>query len=49
MGSKIAQAQSVREDCDYDDEYEPSDERTTQQIETANELIKMVEEFIDNK
>ena len=45
MGSKIAQAQNIREDSDYDDEYEPSSEKTLQQIETANELIKMVESF----
>lgn len=47
MGSKIAQSQTIREDSDYDDEYEPSSEKTLQQIETAKELIKMVEEFLE--
>ena len=45
MGSKIAQAKTIREDCDYDDEYKPSAEKTMQQIETAKELIDMVEDF----
>ncbi len=49
MGSKIAQAKTIREDCDYDDEYEPSKEKTMQQIETAKELITMVEEYLENK
>ena len=46
IGRKIAQAQRVREDSDYDDEYEPSYEKTEQQINTAKELIQLVEEYI---
>lgn len=49
IGRKIAQAQRIREDSDYDDEYEPSSEKTEIQIETAKELIKLVEEYIENK
>ena len=49
MGSKITQAQAIREDSDYDDEYSPSDEKTVQQINTANELIQMVENFLNAK
>ena len=49
MGSKITQAQTIREDSDYDDEYSPSDEKTIQQIDTANELIEMVENFLNSK
>ena len=49
MGSKIAQAKTIREDCDYDDEYEPSSEKTMQQIETASELIEMVEKFLQKQ
>ncbi len=53
LGKKIAQAQSIREDSDYDDEYVPSSEKTLIQIETASELIAVVEEYIiykiDNK
>mgnify|MGYP005786004761 CR=1 FL=1 len=48
IGRKIAQAQRIREDSDYDDEYEPSAEKTKQQIETAKELIKLVEEYLEN-
>ncbi len=46
MGSKIVQAQIIREDSDYDDEYQPTYEKTEQQINTARELIKLVEEYI---
>lgn len=49
MGSKITQAKTIREDCDYDDEYEPSKEKTMQQIETAKELIIIAEEYLENK
>lgn len=49
IGRKIAQAQRIREDSDYDDEYQPSAEKTEQQINTARELIEMVEKYIDSK
>lgn len=49
IGRKIAQAQRIREDSDYDDEYEPSYEKTEQQINTAKELIELVEKYINNK
>ena len=49
LGRKIAQAQRIREDSDYDDEYEPSSEKTMQQIETAKELIGEVEKYIKSK
>ena len=48
IGRKISQAQRIREDSDYDDEYEPSFEKTEQQIKTAEELIKLVEDNINN-
>lgn len=47
IGRKIAQAQRIREDSDYDDDYEPSLEKTEQQIKTAEELIVLVEEYIN--
>ena len=47
IGRKISQAQRIREDSDYDD-YEPSFEKTEQQINTARELIGLVEEYINN-
>lgn len=49
IGRKIAQAQRVREDSDYDDEYSPSFEKTQNQIDTAKELIKLVEKYFKNK
>ena len=47
IGRKISQAKKVREDSDYDDEYEPSYEKTQAQINTAGELIKLVEEYLE--
>ena len=47
IGRKISQAQRIREDSDYDD-YETSFEKTEQQINTAQELIGLVEEYINN-
>lgn len=49
IGRKISQAQRIREDSDYDDEYIPSYEKTEQQIETARELIDLVERYINSK
>ncbi len=48
IGRKISQAQKIREDSDYDDEYDPSLEKTEQQIKTAEELVVLVEEYINN-
>ena len=48
IGRKISQAQRVREDSDYDDDYEPSLEKTEQQINTAQELIELVETYIND-
>ncbi len=46
IGKKIAQAQRVREDSDYDDKYEPSPIKTEEQIETAKELLNLVERYL---
>lgn len=46
LGHKISLAQSIREDSDYDDEYIASKEKTQTQIETAEELISQVEQYI---
>ena len=48
IGRKIVLASKVREDSDYDDEYEPSAETTFLQIQTAKELIELVEKFLWN-
>ena len=46
IGRKISQAKSTREDSDYDEEYQPSSEITALQIETAKELIELVEKYL---
>lgn len=48
MGRRIIMASKVREDSDYDDKYEPSSEATSLQIETAKELIELVEKYLEN-
>ena len=47
IGKKIVLASKVREDSDYDEEYEPSSEATNMQIETAKELIELVEKYLN--
>ena len=47
ISKKISQANKVREDSDYDDEFIPSDEETKIQIETAREIIQLVEEYLE--
>ena len=48
VGRKISEASKVREDSDYDDEFIVKAEVTLEQIETAKELIKHVEDYIEN-
>ena len=48
IGRKIVLASKLREDSDYDEEYEPSSETTALQIETAKELIELVEKYLNN-
>lgn len=47
MGKKIAQAISIREDSDYDDEFVVNADKTLEQINTAKELIELVEKYIE--
>ena len=47
LGRKISQAQHTREDSDYDDEYVPTYEMAKEQLETARELVQLVEEYIN--
>ena len=49
ISKKISQASKIREDSDYDDEFLASAEETQNQIETARELIKLVEEYLHSK
>ena len=49
ISKKIAQASKMREDSDYDDEYIPNAEKTKNQINTAREIIELVEKYIESK
>ena len=49
IGHKIVEASKIREDSDYDDEFIAEPSKTLEQIQTAEELIKLVEEYINNK
>lgn len=49
IGKKIAQAKQIREDCDYDDNYVPSYDKTKIQVETARELIQLVDKYLQDK
>lgn len=48
MGRKISRAEEIRHASDYDDFYIATREKSQEQIETAEELIKMVEEYCEN-
>ena len=48
LGRRIGKAEAVRHNSDYDDFYIVTKEETIQQIETAEILIKAVEEYICN-
>lgn len=47
LGRRIAKCSKLREDSDYDDEFIVKPEITKEQIETAEELLKLVEEYIN--
>lgn len=49
LGRKIGQAFQIREDSDYDYKFIPKIEQTTIQVETAKELIILVEEYINKQ
>ena len=49
MGRRISDASRIREDSDYDDEFIVRPEDTLAQIETAEEMIKVTEEYINKK
>ena len=46
MGRRIIDASKTREDSDYDDEFIVKAEETQVQIETAKELIELVEKYL---
>ena len=47
ISRKITQASKIREDSDYDDEFIPTDEQTKTQIDTARDLIVLVEKYFE--
>ena len=49
IGHKIAEANAIREDSDYDDEFVVKPEETERQIKTAKELFNLVEEYINKE
>ena len=49
MGRRIADASKIREDSDYDDEFIVSEDDTQAQIQTAEELINLVEATRENR
>jgi len=49
IGKKIAFAKTVREDSDYDEKYIPKSETTYEQMQTAKELIKLVEIYLNEQ
>ena len=46
IGHMIAEANSIREDSDYDDEFVVNPRTTEEQIKTAKELLKLVKDYI---
>ena len=49
LGHKIAEAVTVREDSDYDDEFIVKPEETEKQIKTAEELLNLVEQYLNGR
>ena len=49
LGRKIAETEEIRHASDYDDFYIATKIETEEQIETAKELIKQVENYIQSK
>lgn len=47
LGRKIVESSKIREDSDYDDEFIVKPETTEEQINTAEELIGLVEKYIE--
>ena len=47
IGRKIMNASTLRDDSDYDDEFIVDSNKTKEQIETAKELIILVEKYLN--
>lgn len=48
LGRKIAEAEEIRHASDYDDFFIATKEEAKEQIETAEELVMLVEEYMKN-
>ena len=48
LGHRIAEASNIREDSDYDDDFIVKPEKTLEQLETAEEFLKLVEKYLNN-
>lgn len=49
LGRRIAEAEEIRHASDYDDFYIATREEAKEQIETAEELVSAVEDYIKNR
>lgn len=49
LGRRIAKCSKLREDSDYDDEFVVNPEVTQEQISTAEELLKVAEEYVKKR
>ena len=49
IGRKISEAEEIRHASDYDDFYIASREESVRQVEVADEFIKLVEKYSQNK
>ena len=48
FGRRISKANQIREDSDYDDDFLVNPQQTLQQIETAEDLLDVIEEYVKN-
>ncbi len=49
IGRKISKASQIREDSDYDDKFIANSMQTQLQIQTAEELLELVKNYINKK
>lgn len=49
MGRRIVDASKIREDSDYDDQFVVDKEKTLKQIDTAKEMIELVEKYLETE
>lgn len=47
IGRKISQATQIREDSDYDDKFIADEEKTKTQMNSAKEIVELIEKYIN--